>query len=84
MQYAHRALYTFLVKDNCAFTFYGQLVRQIQSNVLGMQVAAPKTFTIPDNRVGTYMAEIDKIIPKKPQLFMVVIPNNKVVGQANH
>ena len=49
-----------------------------------MQVAAPKTFTIPDNRVGTYMAEIDKIIPKKPQLFMVVIPNNKVVGQANH
>lgn len=44
---------------------------------LGMVLGKPKVMEMPDNRAGSYVQTLDKAIALKPQLVMVVIPNNK-------
>ena len=43
-----------------------------------MKFGVPKIVAIPDNRPATYVQALNKMIPMKPSIVMVVIPNNKV------
>ena len=43
-----------------------------------MKFGNPKIVAIPDNRPATYVQALNKMIPMKPSIVMVVIPNNKV------
>ena len=43
-----------------------------------MKFGNPKIVAIPDNRPATYVQNLNKVIPLKPSIVMVVIPNNKV------
>ena len=44
---------------------------------LGMVIKAPKMFKMADTRAATYLATLDQVFPAKPQLVMLVVPNNK-------
>ena len=44
---------------------------------LGMVIKAPKMVKMDDTRAATYLSTLDKVFPDKPQLVMLVIPNNK-------
>jgi hypothetical protein len=46
----------------------------------GLQFTQPRTFPLTETRLGHYMAELGKVITLKPEMIMVVIPNNKVAG----
>ena len=45
---------------------------------LGMKFGKPKVVAITDNRPATYVQALQQIIPMKPSIVMVIIPNNKV------
>ena len=45
---------------------------------LGLALAAPKLFMLADNRAATYIQQLDVVLDTKPQIVMVVIPNDKV------
>ena len=45
---------------------------------LGMKFGAPKVVTIADNRPATYVQALNQLIPMKPSIVMIIIPNNKV------
>ena len=63
-------------KDSaCTKEFVSSL--QKVSPSLGMKLSSPKQTEIPDNRTGTYVQALDKAIAMKPQIIMIVIPNNK-------
>ena len=63
-------------KDSaCVKEFVSSL--QKVSPSLGMKLSGPKIMEIPDNRTGTYVQALDKAIAIKPQIIMIVIPNNK-------
>merc|ERR1719411_794110 len=40
-------------------------------------MAAPKTHMLTDNRPATYIQKLDIVLNEKPQIVMVVIPNDK-------
>jgi len=44
---------------------------------LGLTMAAPKTHMLTDNRPATYIQKLDVVLNEKPQIVMVVIPNDK-------
>jgi len=44
---------------------------------LGLTMAAPKTHMLTDNRPATYIQKLDIVLNDKPQIVMVVIPNDK-------
>jgi len=44
---------------------------------LGLTMAAPKTHMLTDNRPATYIQKLDIVLNEKPQIVMVVIPNDK-------
>ena len=43
-----------------------------------MKFGNPKIISIADNRPATYIQALNQVIPMKPSIVMVVIPNNKV------
>ena len=43
-----------------------------------MKFGNPKIVPIADNRPATYIQALNQVIPMKPSIVMVVIPNNKV------
>ena len=43
-----------------------------------MTMGSPKTFMLTDNRPATYIQQLDQVIDMKPNIVMIVIPNNKV------
>ena len=43
----------------------------------GIVLTYPKVFTIMDNRPGTYMQQLTQVVDEKPDIVMVVVPNNK-------
>ena len=45
---------------------------------IGMKFGNPKIVAIADNRPATYVQALNQMIPMKPSIVMVVIPNNKV------
>ena len=55
--------------------FLTQLTKVAPS--LGMVIKAPKMFKMADTRAATYLATLDQVFPAKPQLVMLVVPNNK-------
>merc|ERR1719348_863584 len=59
----------------CVSEFINSLKKVAPS--LGMVLGMPKVMEIPDNRCATYIQNLDKAIAMKPQIVMVVIPNNK-------
>ena len=44
---------------------------------LGMIIKPPKVFRMADTRAATYLSTLDDVFPAKPQLVLVVVPNNK-------
>ena len=44
---------------------------------IGMKFGNPKIVAIADNRPATYVQALNQVIPLKPSIVMVVIPNNK-------
>ena len=44
---------------------------------IGMKFGKPKIVQIADNRPATYVQALNQVIPLKPSIVMVVIPNNK-------
>ena len=44
-----------------------------------MKFGNPKIVSIADNRAATYVQALNQVIPLKPSIVMVVIPNNKVI-----
>jgi len=44
---------------------------------LGLALANPKHFILPDSRAATYIQQLDVVLETKPQIVMVVIPNDK-------
>jgi len=44
---------------------------------LGMTIKPPKMSGINDYRASTYLTSLDKVLELKPELVMVVVPNNK-------
>merc|ERR1719322_1072755 len=59
----------------CVSEFVNSLKKVAPS--LGMVLGMPKVMEIPENRCATYIQNLDKAIAMKPQIVMVVIPNNK-------
>ena len=47
---------------------------------LGMKFGPPKVVPIADNRPATYVQALNQLIPMKPSIVMIIIPNNKVSG----
>ena len=45
---------------------------------IGMKFGNPKIVAIADNRPATYVQALNQVIPLKPSIVMVVMPNNKV------
>ena len=43
----------------------------------GITLTYPEVFTILDNKPGTYMQQLTKVVDDKLEIVMVVIPNNK-------
>ena len=44
---------------------------------LGLAIGNPKKIPIQDNRPGTYIQQLDHVYDMKPEIVMIVIPNNK-------
>jgi len=44
---------------------------------LGLAIGNPKKIPIQDNRPGTYIQQLDHVYAMKPEIVMIVIPNNK-------
>ena len=44
---------------------------------LGLTMAVPKSHMLTDNRPATYIQKLDVVLNDKPQIVMVVIPNDK-------
>ena len=44
---------------------------------LGMTIKEPRMTKMPDTRAATYLSTLDQILPSKPQLVMLVVPNNR-------
>jgi len=44
---------------------------------LGMTIKPPKMIGISDYKPSTYLTSLDKVLDLKPELVMVVVPNNK-------
>ena len=47
------------------------------AGLAGIMVTYPEVFMILDNRSGTYMQQLTKVVDDKSEIVMVVIPNNK-------
>ena len=63
-------------KDSAATKEFVSSLSKVSPSI-GMKISNPKTMEIPDNRTGTYIQALDKAIAMKPQIIMIVIPNNK-------
>ena len=61
--------------ETIAKEFVASLMKVTPS--LGMNVAKPRMVSLPDNKPATYLSNLDKLIEQKPQMVMVVVPNNK-------
>ena len=44
---------------------------------LGLTMAAPRTHMLTGNRPATYIQRLDVVLNEKPQIVMVVIPNDR-------
>ena len=63
-------------KDSAATKEWVSSLQKVAPS-LGMKLSGPKQTEIPDNRTGTYVQALDKAIAMKPQIIMIIIPNNK-------
>ena len=61
--------------EGIAKEFVANLMKVTPS--LGMTFAKPRMESLVDNKPNTYLTCLDKMIEMKPQMVMVVVPNNK-------
>ena len=68
----------YTTKDEAAVKeFVGEMKKCAPS--LGLALAAPKSqVRLDDSRPATYVQRLDMVLDAKPQIVMVVIPNDKV------
>ena len=64
-------------KDEAAVKEFVREMKQCAPS-LGLGLATPKLFMLADNRPATYIQRLDVVLETKPQIVMVVIPNDKV------
>ena len=64
-------------RDEAAVKEFVREMKQCAPN-LGLALANPKLFMLADNRAATYIQQLDVVLDTKPQIVMVVIPNDKV------
>ena len=74
-----RVLCKFIVFKEVGCFFFFLLVEKLLVAGLpaGITLTYPEVFTILDNKPGTYMQQLTKVVDDKLEIVMVVIPNNK-------